>query len=185
MISPELSGQMEVRILRSRRRRRTVSARLTKGTLVVRVPASLPEGRLEEIVSEFKRKFERRRLKAELNSKQNLAEIAAALNRRYFFNKLKINSIEYVTDQEAKFGCCNYTEARIRISHRISLMPKWVRDYVIVHEMAHLIEPNHGRAFWEIVARYSLSERARGYLMAVGLESLDLEDGPAGLSPAG
>ena len=47
-------------------------------------------------------------------------------------------------------------------------MPEWVRRYVLIHEMAHLIEPNHSRAFWDIVSRYKLTERARGYLMAVG-----------------
>jgi predicted metal-dependent hydrolase len=49
-------------------------------------------------------------------------------------------------------------------------MPDWVRDYVLIHEMAHLIEPNHSKSFWDIVSRYELAERARGYLMAAGFE---------------
>jgi len=45
-----------------------------------------------------------------------------------------------------------------------------VRDYVIIHELAHLVRPDHSPAFWKLVQRYKLTERARGYLMALGLE---------------
>ncbi|HCD38731.1 MAG TPA: metal-dependent hydrolase, partial [Candidatus Omnitrophica bacterium] len=63
--------------------------------------------------------------------------------------------------------------------HRLSTMRVWVRDYVVMHEMAHLVEPNHRKAFWDIVGRYALTERARGYLMAVGLaQEEDVEDTP-------
>lgn len=161
---------MEVKITRSNRRLRTVSARLVNDTLLISAPVDLPEGRLEKITADFKSKFEKKKLKEELSRKQDLREIAALLNKKYFGNQLKINSIEYVSGQSSKFGCCNYHSANIRISHRVGLMPRWVRDYVLIHEMAHLLEPNHSRAFWNIVSRYKLAERARGYLMAVGFD---------------
>jgi predicted metal-dependent hydrolase len=159
---------MEIKIIRSRRRRRTVSARLVKDELLVSAPLLIPQERLEKIIADFKLKFEKKRIKEELDKKQSLAEIAAGLNEKYFSNKLKINSIEYVTGQNSKFGCCYCSSANIRISHKVGLMPDWVRDYVLIHEMAHLLEPNHGRRFWEIVARYRLAERAKGFLLATG-----------------
>ena len=137
----------------------------------MRAPATLSQERLEKIIAKFKLKFERKKLKEELNRKHDLARIAARLNAQYFNNKLSINSIEYVTGQNSKFGCCNHKTGNIRISHKVGLMPEWVREYVVVHEMAHLIEPNHGKLFWDIVSRFKLAERARGYLMASGAAS--------------
>ena len=170
---------MEIEIIRSLRRRSTVSARVVKDTLLVRAPLILSEKRLEKIISGFKAKFERKRLKDELERKHGLSEAAARINEKYFDNKLKVNSVEYVTVQNCKFACCNYRSAKIRISHKVGLMPRWVRDYVLIHEMAHLIEPNHSRSFWDIVSRYRFSERARGYLMAAAIFSdIIVDDSP-------
>ena len=158
---------MEIKIIRSKRRRRTVSARMVKDTLLVSAPLLLAPEKLDKMVTDFASKFEKKRIKSQLDQNDNLMERAGKINKEYFANRLKLNSIEYVTDQNCKFGCCNYRSTNIRISHRIGLMPEWVRDYVVLHEMAHLVEPNHGQAFWDIVSRYKLAERARGYLMGI------------------
>ena len=162
---------MEVKINRSAQRRKTISARVVENRMYINAPADISEVRLEEVIDNFKKRFERRTLKKKLNAKEDLRGIAERLNERYFGGRLKINRIEYVTDQYKKFGCCNYRSGSIRISHRLLEMPPWVRDYVVFHEMAHIIEPNHSRAFWKIVSQYRLAERARGYLMAKGFES--------------
>ncbi len=161
---------MEVKIVRSPRRFRTISARLVKNTLLVNAPLMLSQRHLEKIVANFKLKFERKKIKGDLDKSDNLIERAKKINEKYFGNRLVVNSIQYVTGQNSRFGCCNHSLANIRISHRIGFMPEWVRDYVVFHEMAHLVEPNHSSAFWDIVSRYKLAERARGYLMAVGLD---------------
>ncbi len=136
---------------------------------MINAPFLLPQERLDKIISGFKLKFAAKKLKTELDKEKNISDLASALNEKYFDNKLKIESIEYATNQNSRFGCCNYRTAKIRISHKIGLLPKWVRKYVLIHEMAHLIEPNHSRAFWDIVSRYKLKERARGYLLAASL----------------
>jgi len=53
-----------------------------------------------------------------------------------------------------------------------------------VHELAHLIEASHSSQFWALVDRYHRSERARGYLMALGLNEDEPESSPAGGGPA-
>ncbi|MFA6217578.1 MAG: M48 family metallopeptidase [Candidatus Omnitrophota bacterium] len=167
---------MEVTITRSRRRRRTVSARLVNDTLFVSAPLLISEPALMKVIDNFKARFQRKKFKDELNKKAGLGEVARSLNEKYFDSKLKINKIEYVTNQSAKFGCCDYKNGHIRISHKLSTMPSWVRDYVVFHEMAHLLEPHHKKPFWDIVLRYPLAERARGYLIAVGLEKQEGEE---------
>ena len=161
---------MEIQITRSQRRRKTVSARMKNSVMKVNAPANIDEERLREIVERFRTKFERKNRIAELREKEDLAEIAAKLNKRYFNGRIQVNSIKYVTNQKSRFGSCNYRRKTIRISHRLANMPVWVRDYVIIHEMAHILEPNHGKSFYDLISVYPLAERSRGFLLAKGFE---------------
>ncbi len=114
---------------------------------------------------------------AETADDRALARRAGELNRLYFNNRLRWAEIRYVTNQQHRYGSCTSATATIRISHRMAAVPTWVRDYVIVHELAHLLEANHGARFWKLVNRYPKTERARGYLIALGLEGEQDEPG--------
>jgi len=143
---------MEVKVNYSQNRSKTISAKIIDNVMHVYAPAGIPEERLDKVIDSFKKKFKKRKLKKEFNKNPDmLKNIADELNRRYFENKLEIKSIEYSTNQDKIFGVCNHKSKRIRISYRLGEMPDWVRDYVIVHELAHLIEPNHSSNFWNIV----------------------------------
>mgnify|MGYP001607847767 CR=1 FL=1 len=166
----------EIKIIRSDNRRKTISVRLVKNTMLVHAPSGISDAELKKIIDKLKRRLHKRKIKNELDKTQGLTVAAGRLNKEYFNSRLEIISIAYSVNQDKIFGSCNYRTKEIRISHQLVQMPCWVRDYVIIHEMAHLIEPNHSNAFWDIVYRYRLTERARGYLMAKGLDSEESND---------
>jgi predicted metal-dependent hydrolase len=170
-----LPDDTPIEIIRSPNRTKTASARLVDGTLVVRVPVGLSASEERRLVESLAQKVLHKVRKSE-GKLPDLRRRAADLNRRYFGGKLRVREIKWVTNQRHRYGSCTPSTATIRVSDRIASMPLWVLDYVLVHELAHLVEPNHSPAFWQLVARYPLSERARGYLIASGLES---ESGPA------
>jgi predicted metal-dependent hydrolase len=162
---------VEVKVLRSQRRKKTVEARLESGVLVVRAPAAISDAELAPIIEKLRARLEKKGRRRGFKSDASLEARARELNRRYFDGQLSWASIRYVTNQNKRFGSCTPSNGTIRISHRVREMPAWVRDYVLVHELAHLVEPNHARAFWDLVNRYPKTERARGYLIAIGMET--------------
>lgn len=171
--------------MRSARRKRTVSARWTDGGMEVLAPAAMPEDQLQEMVQKLRQRLENRRSRRQLNDDAALRQRAEDLNRKCFKGRLKISCIEYVANQKHRFGSCTPVNGHIRLSLRVGALPDWVRDYVIVHELAHLVEPNHSDRFWHLVSAYPLTERARGYLMAVGMEQDGDEPDGDGAEAAG
>lgn len=162
---------MDVKIVRSHKRTRTVSARVVDGVFVVYAPATMTDAELQPIVDKLLARWQKRRQTRELDDKE-LERRARELNAQYFDGKLRWQSIRWVPNQESRYGSCTPSQGTIRVSHRVGSMPAFVRDYVLMHELAHLRESNHGPRFWALVNRFPRTERARGYLMAMGLEQL-------------
>ena len=151
---------MEVKIVRSEKRKKTVGAQVVNGVIHIRAPADISEAELEPIVRSLVDRIEKREAKKALDD-ADLERRARTLNQRFFAGRLRWKSVVWVTNQHNCVGSCTQANGTVRISHRIADMPAFVRDYVIVHELAHLKEPNHGPKFWKLVNRYPLSERAR------------------------
>ena len=116
------------------------------------------------------RRFTRRTTSATID----LEARAALLARR--FDLPVPRTIRFVENQRARWGSCTPANGSIRLSSRLAEFPSWVLDHVIVHELAHLLEPGHGRAFRALVARDPLGERATGFLLAKGMDGDDLDD---------
>ncbi len=147
-------------VIRSPKRRKTVQARLVDGVVQVSIPARMSAKEEANWVAEMVSRFERRAATAPID----LGARAEVLAARYSLPQPA--SIRWVDNQEWRWGSCTPADRTIRLSSRMAGFPAWVVDYVIVHELAHLVVGGHGADFWALVDRYPRSERARGYLIA-------------------
>lgn len=151
---------LTAQVTRSKRRKKTAEARLTGNLVDIRIPASSSAAEERRFVEHFLARFERSR-RAEL---VDLTERAERLAAR--FDLPSPTSIRWVSNQRQRWGSCTPADGSIRLSDRMVSFPPWVVDYVIVHELAHLVEIGHTPRFWEIVDAYPRAERAKGYLQA-------------------
>jgi predicted metal-dependent hydrolase len=155
---------MKVEVVRSARRRKTVQARDVNGVLRVSIPATMTRAEEEHWVAEMVRRMERRRDAAAVDLDQRAHELAVR------FNLPRPASIRWSDNQRWRWGSCTPSDGTVRVSSRLAAEPAWVLDYVIVHELAHLVVPRHDAEFWALVERYPKAERARGFLMARATE---------------
>jgi predicted metal-dependent hydrolase len=144
-----------------------VQAQEIGGVVRVSIPATMTRAEERHWVDVMLQRLQRRgpRHHADLETR------ATALARRYGLPQP--GAVRWADNHRARWGSCTPSLRTIRISSRLASEPPWVLDYVLVHELAHLSEPGHGRRFWRLVERYPKAERARGWLMARGLEPDD------------
>jgi predicted metal-dependent hydrolase len=161
---------VKIEVVRSPRRRKTITAERREGRVVVRLPAGMTQAEERSWVRRMITRLEERERLERLNARRNLERTAARLNEEYFGGKLRWKSIRFVANQHDRYGSCTPEDGTIRISHRIAAYPAWVREYVVMHELAHLLVPSHSQRYWRLVDRYPLAERARGFLIAKGWE---------------
>lgn len=163
------AGQPRVEVRRSARRRRTVTAYRSQDIIIVLIPQRMSKADERATVASLVQKvLEQEARQAAPKSDDGLAERAQALTERWLTSPSGANPIvrevRWVTNQNQRWGSCTPGTGSIRLSHRLQAMPSWVVDYVLVHELAHLVEPTHSRAFWQLVDRYPQAEQARGFL---------------------
>ncbi|MDQ4054928.1 MAG: M48 family metallopeptidase [Actinomycetota bacterium] len=157
-------SQADVEVRRSKRRRRTVSAYRDGERIVVLIPASLTRKEEAEWVETMVARIERAERKAQL-SDDDLLERARRLSDQYLGGLAEPDTVRWVTNQNTRWGSCTPGDRSIRLSERLQAMPPWVVDYVLIHELAHLLEPGHDAKFWAWVDHYPQAEKAKGYLL--------------------
>jgi hypothetical protein len=142
---------------------RTVTAYRENGRTIVLIPARFTSAQEHEWVGRMLERLsaqDRRRRPQDAD----LAARAVELSRRYLGGLAQPASVAWAANQNTRWGSCTPADRSIRLSTRLRGMPAWVIDYVLLHELAHLIEQGHGPRFWDLLGAYPRTERARGFL---------------------
>lgn len=154
--------ELKVEIVRSPKRKRTSSASIRNGVIRILVPQGLAPEREAEIAGDLIK-----RIKAKITQPRKtdlqLRNKAQIINARYFQGRLKF-AITWSAHQTKRWGSCSVRSKEIRISRTCENFPEYVLDHIILHELTHLIYPNHGPEFKAFVRKYSEHDKAEGFL---------------------
>lgn len=151
---------MKTEVVRSARRKKTVQASLVNGVVRILIPGSMSVEEEEHWVGVMRERMQKQISATDVDLPGRAQVLADQ------FDLPRPSEIVFSTRQRQRWGSCTPETGRVRISSQVASFPAWVVDYVIVHELAHLAVANHSPAFWSLVDRYPLAERARGYLIA-------------------
>ena len=159
----EISGGAEIRVIRSSRRKRSISAYREQGAIVISVPARLSNSRVSEVIPEMVEKILQKEAREKLTDTQ-LHNRAELLLHKYLPEfTISPASVTWRSMNE-RWGSCTTVDRTIRISDRLNGAPEYVVDYLLVHELIHLMIPDHGAEFENLLSRFEAAERANAYL---------------------
>jgi predicted metal-dependent hydrolase len=170
-----------VEVRRSRRRTATVSAYRDGERTVVAIPARFSRAQEREWVAKMLARLEDKERRRR-PSDAELVERARELSAKYLDGKAHPTSVSWSAQQGRRWGSCTLVDGSIRISTRVQGMPEWVLDYVLLHELAHLLHAGHGPDFWRLLEAYPRTERARGFLEGFSFVQDDAAAGEAAAS---
>jgi len=167
----------DYRLVRSSRR--TVSLEITReGEVLVRAPLRMPKARIDEFVSSredwiethLTRWQQRQAAHPEPDEAQQAACIRAAkeiLPGRvaHYAALMGVRPAGItVTGARTRFGSCS-SKGRLSFSWRLMEYPAEAIDYVVVHELAHLLHMDHSSRFYAVVERVMPDWKARRALL--------------------
>src|ERR1700688_1497994 len=160
-----------VEVRTSARRRKTASGFWQDGRVVIVVPARLSKAdRVEPVEGLVQRVLAQR--PHVTTSDRDLRDRAAELADEYL-EGVRTNSIRWVSNQQHRWGSCTSRTGEIPVSGRLRVAARWVLPAVLVHELAHLIEPTHSARFRRLAARYPRTDEADTFLAGytLGMEA--------------
>ena len=161
-----LSSQISYQIIRSSRKTMSLEIK-ADGSVVIRAPLRLSETKIQKFVEEKQEwilknleKIQKRDAQKENVQKlsalerqhlQNKACVVIPRRVAYYAEKLGVSYGKItLRQQKTRWGSCS-SEKNLNFNWKLILAPPEVLDYVVVHELCHLKEMNHSKAFWDEV----------------------------------
>jgi predicted metal-dependent hydrolase len=162
----EIDGvRLNLRI--ARKRVRNVNARLIGNELRVSAPPQIPQTELEALIAKMARKLVRRRLADQINSSDEALNVAKKVASR-FPKPPPISDLRFVTTQRSRWGSYSRRTGVVRIHAGLRVLPCWVLESVVAHELAHAFVPNHSPEFWVLLHSVdSKADQTRAFLQGV------------------
>ena len=160
------SEKYDIVIQRSKRRKKTLQATFKNHIVKILAPSTASDTEINKFLDKFLKKLERKDII--LNNDKELLSRANKLKKKFIPDAPDF-TIVFQESLKRTWGKCFTNQRKIIINPVLATYPKWVLDFVIVHEIAHLLIPNHGKEFRSLVDRFKLKERAVGFLMAKGM----------------
>ncbi|AXK44695.1 M48 family metallopeptidase [Brachybacterium saurashtrense] len=171
-----------VLVRRSARRRRTVSISRRDGDLVIAIPAAFSAREEREWVAKMVDQLVSKEARRSPTSRSDasLRRMAREVSEKHLGGRAHPTSVTWSTRQNQRWGSCTPSDGTIRLSHQLRGMPDYVVRAVMMHELVHLLVPDHGPDFQALMANYPLAEKARGFLDGVSWAK-NLPEGAGGL----
>lgn len=159
-------------------KRRSISISVKGGELVVKAPLGTTIARAEAVIEKHRAwiekhmEIEKKRIAQDAAlTDERIAELKRSA-RTYLGDKTKyyanLMGLKYgritITSAKTRFGSCS-SKGNISYSYRLMMYPEAAREYVVVHELAHLVHMNHSPAFYALVEKYMPDYKSRRKLL--------------------
>lgn len=159
--------------------RRTVALEVTRdGRVLIRAPRRMPQQDIDRFFDSHRDWLQRQLSRQQAwqtahpepteEEMQHLQDLAAAIlpeKVRFYGAKMKLQPTGItITGARTRFGSCSPAN-RLCFSWRLMAYPEEAIDYVVVHELAHLVHRNHGPEFHALVASVLPDHNARRALL--------------------
>lgn len=159
---PASFDRPELEVRASTRRTKTGTAHWSGTRIVVAIPSRLRGAERDRFVDELVRRAMRERPQSTAHDAA-LEERARVLAELYTEGRAP-SSVRFVSNQRRRWASCSPATGEIRLSVRLRIVPDWVLDAVMVHELAHLHVVEHSAAFHELANRHPRQADAELYL---------------------